>query len=216
MKGKPFAAEQVEEVRLGAKPQVTQIQPTEAKPEEAKEPAKPIAQTKPDAKPAAKGGSFGLKGGFLLGGGQKKAQPKVEDVTHVKAKSKDESLKIDEVQSAMKSNLEATKEQWINAELFEKIKKSPKLMAAFADPQMNKILQELQTNPQGIMQRYGSHPQFKEVLYEFGTMWREHFSEMAKKQEEEAKRQEQLKKEAEEKIKKEGQWSLLELMKKDV
>ena len=39
MRGKPFAVEQVEEVRLGAKPAVTQIKPTES--EEAKEPAKP-------------------------------------------------------------------------------------------------------------------------------------------------------------------------------
>ena len=136
-------------------------------------------------------------------------------MTHVKAKPKEDSLKIDEVQDAMKFNLDQTKEQWINAELFEKIKKSPKLMAAFADPQMNKILQELSTNPTGIMQKYGSHPQFKEVIYEFGTMMRQHFGEMGKKAEEEAQRQEQAKKEAQEKYYREGGLSLLELCKKD-
>ena len=44
-----------------------------------------------------------MKAGFLSGGSQKrapaskKAEPKIEDVTHIKAKDKNEQLKMDEV-----------------------------------------------------------------------------------------------------------------------
>ncbi len=61
-------------------------------------------------------------------------------MTHVKAKPKEEQFKLDEVQHAMRSNLEQTKDTWAGPDLMEKIAKSPKLMAAFSDPTMNKIL----------------------------------------------------------------------------
>ena len=64
-------------------------------------------------------------------------------MTHIKAKPKDEQLKLDEVQQAMASGLEKMKDTWAGPELMEKIKNSPKLMAAFSDPTMNKILQDL-------------------------------------------------------------------------
>lgn len=78
---------------------------------------------------------------------------------------------------------------------------------------MNKVLQEMRTDPQGIIQRYGSHPQFKEVIYEFGKMWREHFAEMAKKEKDEMDRLEKLKEEAEEKLKNEGPWAVMAMIK---
>ena len=56
-------------------------------------------------------------------------------MTHVKAKSKSESLKIDEVQEAMKENtgafLEQTKNQWMTPEFFQKLAQNPKLLKAF-------------------------------------------------------------------------------------
>ena len=54
----------------------------------------------------------------MLGGGAKKTAtkpaqkpaPKIEDVTHVKAKPKEDQLKFDEVQNAMKTGLEKNKD----------------------------------------------------------------------------------------------------------
>ena len=64
----------------------------------------------------------------------------MEDVTHVKAKSKDEQLKLDEVQDAMKPFLEKTKDQWMGADFFEKLAKNPKLFKAFQDPKYMQAL----------------------------------------------------------------------------
>ena len=80
-----------------------------------------------------------MKGGFLLGGGAKKKpaakpqpqQPKIEDMTHIKAKPKDANLQFDDVQNAMKTGLEKNKDQWLNEDLMSRIAKSPRLMAAF-------------------------------------------------------------------------------------
>jgi hypothetical protein len=65
---------------------------------EKKSTEKSEANEKPVEKPK---GSFGMKGGFLLGGAKKPAKPKVEDVTHLKAQPKNENLKLNEVQNAM-------------------------------------------------------------------------------------------------------------------
>ena len=92
------------------------------------------------AKPAPKksSGLFGgLKRGFLSSGPAKKkpaaaaAKPVVEDHTHVKAAPKDESLRFDEVQNNLKTNLESTKDEWMTPGFMEKIMQSPRLLAAF-------------------------------------------------------------------------------------
>lgn len=74
-----------------------------------------------------------MQGGFLSGGNKPKPkqqqQPKIEDVTHVKAKPKTEQFKIEEVQEAMKlkQGLMDNKNEWMNAEFMAKLAKSPKL-----------------------------------------------------------------------------------------
>lgn len=87
------------------------------------------------------GGFGGLQGGFL----NRKPQPKpaaqqqqpvkpAEDLTHIKAKPKEEQLKFSEVQEAMATKLNQNKEEWLNEEFFAKMAKNPKLLKAFTDP----------------------------------------------------------------------------------
>lgn len=87
---------------------------------------KPVAA----AAPAKKNQGFGgMKGGFLLGGGAPKkaapkkatAEPKIEDVTHVKAKGKNSALELTEVQEAMKSRLVQNKDEWLTPEFYKKL-----------------------------------------------------------------------------------------------
>lgn len=77
-----------------------------------------------------------MKGGFL-NGGNKSTKPKqtttaqqnkskVEDLTHLKAKSKDENLKIPEVQNAISSM--PKQEDWLNEDFLKKMTANPKLL----------------------------------------------------------------------------------------
>ena len=89
----------------------------------------------------------------------------------------------------MKSNIEKTKDQWLNEDLMTKIAKSPRLMAAFQNPQYMQAFQEMGSKPQETMQKYGNDPMFKELLLEFSALMGNHFTDVGEKQkkEEEAK-----------------------------
>merc|ERR1712021_150368 len=108
-------------------------------------------------------------------------------LTHLKAKSKDENLKFDEVQDAMANKaagLEKAKQDWLTPAFFEKLAKSPKLLKAFQNPE--------------AMAKYGNNPEFREIMQEFSLFMGDHFGEVAdqKAAEAEAKRkqeEEQLK-----------------------
>lgn len=90
-------------------------------------------------------------------------------------------MKFDEVQAAMTSNIEKTKDQWLNEDLMTKISKSPRLMAAFANPQYMQAFQEMGTKPQETMQKYGNDPMFKELLLEFSALMGNHFTDVGEK-----------------------------------
>ncbi len=64
-----------------------------------------------------------MKGGFLLGNPAQKPKPqkKAEDLTHIKAKPKEEQLKLSEVQEAMSSTLVKNKDEWLTPEFFTKL-----------------------------------------------------------------------------------------------
>lgn len=75
-----------------------------------------------------------MRGGFLNGPPPKKAKPAaaaVEDHTNLKAKSKDDTLKMPEVQEAMAQNLMNNKDQWLNQDFMAKLMAKPHLMQAF-------------------------------------------------------------------------------------
>ena len=77
--------------------------------------------------------------------------PVIEDLTHVKAKDPSEHLRFEEVQNNLKTNLEATKNQWLTPNFMEKLMRSPRLMAAFQDPATMQILTEMGSKPQETM-----------------------------------------------------------------
>ena len=88
-----------------------------------------------------------MKGGFLNSGPAKKPAPKqapkVEDMTHVKAQPKSETLKMPEVQQAMAETLVKEKDSWLTPDFMQKLQSKPHLIAAFQNPQFQVILGEM-------------------------------------------------------------------------
>jgi len=124
---------------------------------------------------------------------EKKNEP--VDLTHIKSspgtttktniinnfnndlKSSQESSKIN---SGMLNNLSNNKQQWLNQELLMKIAQKPNLMRCFMDPRFSTVIQELQTNPQECLKKYGNNPEFSNFIKEFSSLMGEHFNNLAK------------------------------------
>ena len=85
----------------------------------------------------------------------------------------------------MTNNLEKNKDEWANAELFEKLAKNPRLLQAFTDPKYSHVMKEVGENPQQAMAKYGSNPQFRELMMEFSSFMGDHFNNVADKKKEE-------------------------------
>ncbi len=92
-------------------------------------------------------------------------------------KSNQEASKIN---SGMLNNLANNKQQWLNQELLMKIAKSPNLMRCFMDPRFSTVIQELQTNPQECLKKYGNNPEFSNFIKEFSALMGDHFNNLAK------------------------------------
>ena len=93
----------------------------------------------PPAKPQdAQKKSSGFAKGFLLGSNkgakkQKKEEPEIEDLSHIKAKPKEDSLKLAEIE-AMKKQVLETQSSWLTPELLKKMGASEKIRKALNDP----------------------------------------------------------------------------------
>ena len=92
-------------------------------------------------------------------------------------KSSQESSKIN---SGMLNNLANNKQQWLNQELLMKIAQNPNLMRCFMDPRFSTVIQELQTNPQECLKKYGNNPEFSNFIKEFSALMGDHFNNLAK------------------------------------
>ena len=124
---------------------------------------------------------------------EKKNEP--VDLTHIKSspgtttktnimnnfnkdlKSNQEASKIN---SGMLNNLANNKQQCLNQELLMKIAQSPNLMRCFMDPRFSTVIQELQTNPQECLKKYGNNPEFSNFIKEFSALMGDHFNNLAK------------------------------------
>ena len=125
-------------------------------------------------------------------------QPKKEepvDLTHIKSnpgtttktnvinnfnkdlKSNQDSTKIN---PNMLNNLANNKQQWLNQELLMKIAQNPNLMRCFMDPRFSSVIQELQTNPQECLKKYGNNPEFSNFIKDFSALMGDHFNNLAK------------------------------------
>jgi hypothetical protein len=141
------------------------------------------------------GGLF--KKGFLLRG-EKKVEKKEEipsrkemkkdilDLTHLKPKTKEETLLLDDVQKNMNTqNILADtlnkKEEWLNQELIMKIAKSPNLLKYFMDPRFQEVISLMQKDPQRAKDLYGGNPEFNTFFKEFSSVMAEHFNKLSEK-----------------------------------
>ena len=124
---------------------------------------------------------------------QKKEEP--IDLTHIKSnpgtttktnvinnfnkdlKSNQDSTKIN---PNMLNNLANNKQQWLNQELLMKIAQNPNLMRCFMDPRFSSVIQELQTNPQECLKKYGNNPEFSNFIKDFSALMGDHFNNLAK------------------------------------
>ena len=92
-------------------------------------------------------------------------------------KTNQESSKLN---SGMLNNLANNKQQWLNQELLMKIAQNPNLMRCFMDPRFSTVIQELQTNPQECLKKYGNNPVFSNFIKEFSALMGDHFNNLAK------------------------------------
>ena len=78
------------------------------------------------------------------------------------------------------NNLANNKQQWLNQELLMKIAQNPNLMRCFMDPRFSTVIQEMQTNPQECLKKYGNNPEFSKFIKEFSSLMGDHFNKLAK------------------------------------
>ncbi|CAD8091997.1 unnamed protein product [Paramecium sonneborni] len=133
----------------------------------------------------------GLKKGFL------NDQNNDQDI--IKPKEKKNPLEIDEVQANMKQNnqsqfgqfLTQNKEEWLNQDLLQKITNNPKLQKLFTNPEYLSAVQQMQSNPTGIMQRYKNNPEFVELMSEYMKTMGEHFQQLNPQKKDQSQQQQQ-------------------------
>ena len=92
-------------------------------------------------------------------------------------KSNQDSTKIN---PNMLNNLANNKQQWLNQELLMKIAQNPNLMRCFMNPRFSSVIQELQTNPQECLKKYGNNPEFSNFIKDFSALMGDHFNNLAK------------------------------------
>ena len=127
---------------------------------------------------------------------EKKIENKKEepvDLTHIKSNpgtttktnvlnnfNKDLKTNQDSSNINLLNNLANNKQQWLNQELLMKIAQNPNLMRCFMDPRFSTVIQELQTNPQECLKKYGNNPEFSTFIKEFSALMGDHFNNLAK------------------------------------
>ncbi|CAD8069007.1 unnamed protein product [Paramecium primaurelia] len=133
----------------------------------------------------------GLKKGFL------NDEKKDDDI--IKPKEKKNPLEINEVQENMKQNnysqfgqfLTQNKEEWLNQDLLQKIANNPKLQKLFTNPEYLSAVQQMQSNPTGVMQRYKNNPEFLELMSEYMKTMGEHFQQLKPQKQDKPQQQQQ-------------------------
>ena len=63
--------------------------------------------------------------------------------------------------------LQVTKSQWANEALMQRIKDNPELLKAMADPRFGPLMQQMQTDPNRVMEMAESSPE----LAQFSSFW---------------------------------------------
>lgn len=118
-------------------------------------------------------------------------------ITKKKTVSKEDALRLDEVQAAMQDSKPATdflkekQSEWSTPELMERMGKNPRIVAGMKNPYYMKVMQELQTNPQEAMRKCQSDPGLRDFIQEWVGMMGGHFEKLGKKEADEKKKKAQ-------------------------
>jgi hypothetical protein len=124
-----------------------------------------------------------------------------EEIPFIKAKKKSgkddplESLRLPEVQAAMKNTVSDTK-SWMTPELMQRFAQNPKLAMGMANPRFVKAMGELQENPEAAMEKYKNDAALHDFLNEFTGLMGDHMTKLGENQKE--KEEKELKQKQEE------------------
>ncbi|KAJ3242191.1 hypothetical protein HDU81_006603 [Chytriomyces hyalinus] len=97
-----------------------------------------------------------------------------------------QNLVFDEVQTAMKSKLQASTKDWMTSGFLSRIESNPILAKAFQDPEFQKATDALSKNPQAAFEKYArERPDLIVAMKEFSGLLGDQFETMAVAQEKE-------------------------------
>ncbi|KAI8847220.1 hypothetical protein BC829DRAFT_397089 [Chytridium lagenaria] len=120
--------------------------------------------------PEAKTAFSGIKKGFFNASPKKQSIPRaVEPQTLKPTKTKEDSLRFDQVQEVMKQQLNMlNKQEWLTPDFLERIERNPALARAFADPLFTQATEDLKRDPEKAFQKYAKErPDIMLALREF-------------------------------------------------
>jgi hypothetical protein len=159
--------------------------------------AKPRA---PAAAPARASGSMGLKKGFLTSGGASKprarpaaaAKPELEMIRPANPQpagasrldAKLAGLRLDEVQKSLQGASEklASDTTWVTDGLLSKMQSDPILAQGLTNPRFSAVMAEMQTDPQGAMERHKGDGELQAFMLRFMQLMASHFTDLAPQQ----------------------------------
>ena len=108
---------------------------------------------------------------------------------------KSSGLMMPEVQAAMKDanpDVEALKKgEWANEDLMRKMAANPRLVMGMQHPAYKAVLEQLQTDPKGAMEKCKADPGLAEFMQEWMGVMGGHFDTLGEKQKEKQQRQQQ-------------------------
>jgi len=129
-------------------------------------------------------------------GAAKEEIPTIRPTNGSSGRSQSDRLRLEEVQDAMANSslggmfggngVGATDRLAGDAELMQKIASNPRLAAGMRNPKFAAAMEAMQNDPLTAMERFRDHPEISDFLREYCGVLGEHFTELGKKQEEEA------------------------------
>lgn len=151
--------------------------------------------------------SGGLKKGFLSGGKSSKSSGSAsakkaaaasngsaqrskaadDDIPFIKGSAdpeaaRRESLKLPEVQKAIRQNTEALKkdQSWVTPELMKALQSKPELLKGLSNPIVQEAISLMQSDPEAAQRKYSSNPEVSGFLHEFSGLMATHFDLLGK------------------------------------
>ncbi|KAJ3317976.1 hypothetical protein HDV06_001008 [Boothiomyces sp. JEL0866] len=114
----------------------------------------------------------------------KKIVSKDDDIPFIKSNPTKNSLEFEEVKSAMATQLDQNRKEWMTPEFLDRIDKSPVLQKAFQSPQFLQLMSEMSKDPISTFKKCeNKFPQYLEALKEFAGLLGSAFEQKAEEKE---------------------------------